>query len=300
MKLLRFFFLLIPFLTAAQKEEVKTFSSFGVNAGLDVLQASDLSYYDFQFGLKGADLGFESESAQQVTPDRLYSRQSLSAYLRLRLAKNKILGPFKQFYLQIGSTFSTGQNLSYEFSETWHKGGDTVFITENNVTSVYTRDSVFNKRTTYNSYMKNIGVASEFLLSSGSKSAGFTCGLGASFQMSLANSVSASQVTYYETALYSEKGVAEFYQDGFLPAQGNAFSSNDFGIFSQDHKLNTNYLLTSYLPFKFEAFISDKPFWSQLSMEFTAKIAYEMLFIPKSSFSGRLSYGLGVGMNYYL
>ena len=145
--------------------------------------------------------------------------------------------------------------------------------------------------------MKNVGLSSEILMSTGKKSSSFTCGVGASFQMSMSNAVRAAQITYYESALFDTNGQAAYYEAN---ENGEMNYSNDFGLFTQEHKLNTNYLLTTYLPFKFEAIISDKPFWSQLSMEFTGKVGYEMLFGNHQIFSGRLAYGLGVGVNYYL
>lgn len=304
MKLGCFFFCLFPFLGVTQNDSIRTLAAFGVNGGIEILQPSDLSYTDFQSSLNAPDFIFESALAHQITPERLYSRQSITGYVRLRIAKSKNLGSFKQFYVQLGALYSSGQNLSYELYESMHQIGDSVYVTENGETQSYTRDTIFNTRTTYNSYMKNIGMSTEFLMSAGNERAGFSIGLGSSFQMSLTNVVKAEQSTYYETALYNNQGEAVYYQPTSSTASnggsGSLSVSNDFGHFSQEHQLNTNYLLTTYVPLKLEATLSDKPVWSQLSMEFTAKLGYEMLFSPSQSFSGRLAYGMGVGLNYYL
>lgn len=295
-------FLLLFSINSFSQEEFKTLEAFNLNFGLQILQPSSLHYDSFKMNVNEEDFFLESSLAENSTSDKLFSRQFLSGGLQLRILKEKKIWVFKRFNLNIGGSFTAGQNLDYSFVEDYKMPGDSVWITQGNNTQLYFSDSLYHKETHYYSQIKNVGLFSEFWLSSGEKNTGFSIGIGVSGQFAIENKLNLIQDTYYSTALFDQNGNPAYIQptSTSLNNHGVVYSRNLIDTYNNSVNLSSFYSITTYVPIKVEAALSEDNLLKNFSVDLHAKIGYEFQFLGSNLIANRLSYILGVGLNYYL
>jgi hypothetical protein len=281
------------------QNEVKSLEALNLNAGLQILRPSSLSYLDFKSSFSGTDFFIESTSAKNTTSEKLFSRQFVSGSVQFRILKDKSLGWFKKFNFNIGSSFSSGQNLSYSFTDNYLVRGDSVWITQGGETDLYFSDSIHRIETNYFTQLKNIGFFSEFWLSTAEKNSGASIGFGLSGQFSIENNVFLTNDSYYTTALYDESGNVAFVKPS-QSSSSNSYATTLSDSYNRSVTLPPIYIITPYIPIRFEAALSESPTLSDFSIELFAKVGYEFQFYSSNMVAGRLSSMLGFGLNYYL
>jgi len=294
---------LIVFISLASysQDDIKTLEAFNINVGVQMLQSSSLDYSNFKSSVNGSDFFIENSNALNTTSDKLYARQFVNGGLQFRILKDKSLSIFKKFNLNVGGSFSSGQNLTYNFSENYRVQGDSIFITQGGQTDLFMSDTLFGLDTRYYSELKNVGLSTEFCMATSEGKTGFTTGFGFLGSFSIDNQLDLTQDKYYSTALFDENGNAAYVQTITVPnAQGPVYGSQLASSFNNSMKLAPVYSIMPYIPFKMHAALSEDSFLKDFSVEFYAKVGYEFQFSASNYRSGRLSYLLGFGLNYFL
>ncbi len=288
-------------LLSYSQEDVKTLEAFNINVGVQMLQPSSLDYSNFKSSVNGNDFFIENSTALNTTSDKLYARQFVNGGLQFRILKEKSLSIFKKFNLNLGGSFAAGQNLTYNFSENYRVQGDSIFITQAGQTEVYTSDTLYRLDTRYYSELKNVGLSTEFCMSTSESKTGFSTGFGLLGSFSIDNQLDLTQDRLFSTALYDENGNAAYVETISVPnAQSPVYGSQLASTYNNSMKLASVYSIMPYIPLKMQAALSEDNFLKDLSVEFFAKVGYEFQFSASNYRSGRLSYLLGFGINYYL
>lgn len=280
---------------------MKTLEAFNIGVGLQIMKPSSMMYSEFKTTVNASDFFVENASAGEITSDKLYSRQFVSATAQFRILKEIKILIFKRFNLNVGSTFSNGQNLTYSFTENYTARGDSVWVTQGNNTDLYFSDSLYRIDTEYSTEVKNIGLFTEFWMSTEEKS-GFAIGVGLLGQFAVENKLYLKHDTYFTTALYDQMGQPAWVKPSTsgIGTQGTVYSMTLANSLNNSVSLSSLYYFTPYVPIKFEARLSEGPVLKNITVDLNAKVGYEVQFSGANINAGRLFYQLGFGLNYYL
>ncbi|MBD3638895.1 MAG: hypothetical protein HUJ25_16195 [Crocinitomicaceae bacterium] len=303
MRLLVTFMLILPVLGRSQSEKDNKFMGFGFEGVVNLLDEPTLSFSEYKSVVGHPEFFLHSDNAELIASDNLFYRNGLRARFIFRGPDAENLGAFKQSRFVTGLLYNSGNNYTFQFSETYRVRADTVTLTSSSgSTETLYRDTIYYNDTEYSARSQNVGLFCEYLIYTGEGMPGLATGIGIATDMTLLYEAQVRQTLNYSTALYDESGIARYTPVVYNPNTDTYSYGNVNYVYGNSNlqKISTAYFIRPYIPIRIEAALSDRPKLSNFTVDINGKIGTEIQINPGASVNARMFYSLGLGLNYYL
>lgn len=300
------FFFILPFLVFSQKNQDQKILGYGIDANVNYLDKSSISYSEFK--ALAVDTDFfpdQLPTAQHLTAKNIQNRFGIAANIVLKGMNKMSLGPVKRSRFNLGVSYMQGGSYSFNFSEYNSIRYDTIIISSSlgTIEKKY-RDSIYWNYTSYATFTRNIGFFGEYLMYTAEGWPSFSTGLGISADMSMNYVIRMNQEESYQIAIYNENEQFLYY-DNLVDQEADQFNGTYpteqiYQGSENEVEAKRSFFIRPYIPIRIESPITNKEHFSHITMHIQAKLGAELHLTPSVGVNTRMFYAVGVGFNYYL
>lgn len=241
--------------------------------------------------------------AEEITSDRMYSRQNFGCALSFLATKRKKKEWFSFNTLNINLNYSMGEHLSYDYFHAEQIRGDSVWVNTTSQSELFFKDSIKYEHSTLGNTYRSFGTGISYLFTYHLNGIQLMLGPAVDYQFSMVNSAFLHQTKSYETGLYkegeSQATYAELSPDG-SGANGTVNTLNYISFDSKSKELSQINQLYLHLPLAFESRFAKEGMWRHLGLQIHGAFGYQWTFSSANTTSTSAKYRIGLGLNYYL